>query len=259
MGMFRHAAISFLPDGDYVPLAMPTTDIDLMWLLTQEGRYLHRFGLMQDVLAAPNDLPDKAFRLAQPVANAKGTTSNTKKAGLSIAVTNTILTALGGKAGLDLSATGAASVEYEYTGVTSDAVFDSQLDAWLAEADYAPGAGRSADLLAAEQLYLVVGTLKATGLTVTSKDEHGGALDLQVPTVQELVGGGLTVSTNAGRSSSLTFGGDRPLVIAVKAAQLQLDWRGFGLGAHPAGAQGVRGGLAGGGARYLKADELYLG
>ena len=114
------------------------------------------------------------------------------------------LTAFGAKAELDLSATGARSVEYAYTDVTADVVNVARLDAWLATADLAPGGGRVADLLVAERLYLVTASLKAAGVTSTMRDAKGAALKVDVPVVQQLVGGGVTVSGSSARTSELT-------------------------------------------------------
>ena len=108
----------------------------------------------------------------------------------------------------------------------------------------------------AEQLYVVVATLKAAGVSSTMRDQKGMDLAVSVPVVQQLVGGDITVSAAADRTSELTFHGSAPLVIAAKAAQLKLDRRGFWVSEEPVSAGEIR--SLSPGAEYLSGDEIRL-
>jgi hypothetical protein len=237
-------------------MAMPTADFDVLWILTRDSGVLRRFGVLSDVLAVGDPLPAEVVRRDQITANATGTAAQSVKAGLSLGLANTILTALGGKAGLDLSAAGAHSVEYHYTDVTADVVNIARLDAWLSHADLAPGAGRVADLLVAERLYMAVASLKAAGVTSKMRDGEGMDLEVDVPTVQQLVGGNVTVSGSSTRTNEFTFHGSAPLVIAAKIAQLKVDERGFWINEEPVSDGEIRGLSAG--VEYLTGDEIRL-
>lgn len=257
MRLFSRGSVSFLPDRDYLPMAMPTAGFDVLWILTRNGGTLRRFGILSDVLVAQNLLSADAVRRDEITANATGTVTKSVKAGLSLGIINTILTALGGKAGLDLSATGAHSVEYAYIDVTGDVVNLARLDTWLSSADLAPGLGRVADLLVAERLYLVMASLKAAGVTSKMRDEKGTDLKVDVPTVQQLVGGGVTVSGSSARTNELTFRGSVPLTIAAKVAQLKVDERGFWVNEEPVSDGEIR--ALSPGVQYLTGDEIRLG
>jgi hypothetical protein len=50
MSIFRRGAESFLPKRDYLPLAMPTTGISLLDLLTKDGPVLRRYSSLSAVL-----------------------------------------------------------------------------------------------------------------------------------------------------------------------------------------------------------------
>jgi hypothetical protein len=257
LSLFSRGTKSFLPDRDYLPMAMPTTDFDILWILTRSGGALRRFGVLSDLLAAENPLPAEAVRRDQITANAAGTAARSAKAGLSLGLANTILTALGGKAGLDLSATGAHSVEYHYTDVTADVVNLARLDAWLSDADLVPRVGRVvADLLVAERLYIAVASLKAAGVASKMRDEKGMDLKVDVPTVQQLVGGDVTVSGSSTRTNELTFHGSAPLAIGAKIGQLKVDERGFWVNEQPVSDGEIRG--LSPGLEYLTGDEIRL-
>jgi hypothetical protein len=237
-------------------MALPTAGFDVLWILTRNGGTLRRFGILADVLISRDLLAADAVRRDEITGNAAGTASKSAKAGLSLGIVNTILTALGGNAGLDLSATGAHSIEYSYTDVTTDIVNLARLDAWLSGADLAPGAGRVADLLMAERLYLVVASLKAAGCTSKMRDAKGVDLKLDVPTVQQLVGGGITVSGSSTQANAITFRGSVPLTIAAKVAQLKVDERGFWINEEPVSDGEIR--ALSPGVEYLTGDEIRL-
>jgi hypothetical protein len=237
-------------------MAMPTTGFDVLWILTRDGGALRRFGLLSDVLAARHSLPTDAVRRAETTANATGTFTKSVRAGISLGIVNAILAALGGKTGVDLSATGARSVEYAYTDVTADVVNLASLDRWLSGADLLPGGPRAADLLVAERLYLAVSSLKAAAVTSRFRDEKGMDLQVDVPAVQQLVGGSVTVSGSSVRTNVLTFRGSVPLTIAAKVAQLKADERGFWVNEEPVSAGEIRG--VSSGAEYLTGDEIRL-
>lgn len=256
MGIFRRGTESFLPDKDYLPLAMPTTDLAVLTLMTRDGGTLRRYGPLTDVLAAATD-PQASVRHDAVTANAAGSRDRSGKAGLSIGIVNTLLTALGGKVGLDISATGAASVSYSYAGVTADAIAITALDRWLAGADLGQASRRAADLLVGERLHVVVGALMATGVDVAFTNSHGGDLSLDVPVVQQVVAGSLTVTASTGSTGHVTFTGTSPLCVAAKVARLKADENGFWVDERLVEDGEIRG--LGGDLEYLQADELSLG
>jgi hypothetical protein len=89
------------------------------------------------------------------------------------------------------------------------------------------------------------------------RDAKGAALKVDVPVVQQLVGGGVTVSGSSARTSELTFHGSVALTIAAKVAQLKVDERGFWVQEEPVSGGEIRG--LSPGVQYLAGDEIRLG
>jgi len=135
MSIFGTQVKQFLPDRDYLPLALPTSDMDVLWVLTRERGAVRRFGVLADVLTAPTPPGEELIRRNAIVVDATGKGNRSEKLGLTLNVVNTILTALGGKAGLSLAETGASTVDYTYTDVHADTVDLVKLDGWLNRAD----------------------------------------------------------------------------------------------------------------------------
>lgn len=258
MGMFRRAAESFLPDRDYLPLAMPTTDLSLLHVLTHSGGALHRYTVIDSLLSQPPAVTYTTVTDA-PVADAQGTGIRKAKAGIGLGIVGGLAEALGAGAKLDLSASGAHTVEYAYTGVTADRVDVVTLDRWLAGCDLDPAQRNVAELLVAQQLFVVVAVLKARGLKVTLLDESEHDIAVDLPAVQQMVKGKLTVSGTAHSKGTLTFEGTTALTIAAKAAQLSVDDNGLWVSERPLAKGEIRD-LSGalGSTRYLSGPELAL-
>jgi hypothetical protein len=227
MSLFTPVVKRFLPDTDYLPLALPTSDMDVLWVLTREREVIRRFGILGDVLTAPTSPGEELVRRNAVVVDATGKANHSVKLGLTVSVVNTVLTALGGKVGLSLADTGAASVDYTYTDVHGDTVDLVKLDGWLAQADLAHTSPRVSDLLVAEKIYVVVGALKASGISVSLLDNSNQSVDVDIPTIQNLVGGSIKIDAASGRSNTITFHGTQSLTVAAKVAQLKVDERGF--------------------------------
>jgi hypothetical protein len=255
----------FLPDRDYLPLALPTSDMDVLWILTRERGAVRRFGALADVLTAATPPGEELVRRNAIVVDATGEANRSAKLGLTLSVVNTIITALGGKAGLSLMATGAAKVAYAYTDVRADAVNLVKLDGWLANADLSQASPRVSDMLVAEKIFVVVGALKASGIVVSLLDSADQSVSVDVPTIQNIAGGGVTVEAASGRSNAVTFHGSQALTVAVKAAQLKVDERGFWVSERPVTGRGIEvrdadelRDTAVSGADYLAGEELHL-
>jgi hypothetical protein len=227
MGILRRGTESFLPDRDYLPLAMPTTALDVLWLLTREGGALRRFGALTDVLVNDNAMPNKTVTRGSTVAASSGSAWHTFKAGVSLGVVNSLLHALGAEAKADISLTGARSVNFSYVDVRSDDVNVARLDGWLHAADLSASTPRIAELLVAERLYVVLGALRAGGLAVSLRDEKGAELGVDLSSLQQAVGVNVALSGSGGRSSQVVFQGSSPLVVAAKVAQLKAEPEGF--------------------------------
>jgi hypothetical protein len=247
----------FLPDRDYLPVALPTTDVGVLQVLTRAGGSLRRYSRLDRVLSAGAGVPAPEIAVDQPVADASGATARTLKIGLGLNVVSSIIEALGGEAGLNVTADQASQVRYHYTKVVSDRVDLASLDGWLAGADLLPNLRNVADLFAAEQLYVVVGALKAGGLEVELLDDDNTGVEVDVPAVQAVLGATVTVSAGSQRSAKLVFTGSQPLTVAVKAAQLRFDEHGIWVNEKLRTSGEIRG--LGGDYTFLTGDRLFLG
>ena len=227
VGLFAHSIKSFLPDKDYLPIAMPTSDVRVLQVLTRQRSVLRRYSDLPLVLAAAADSADPLIIADEPVVDASGNSRRSAKIGIGLGVVSALLKAFGAAAGIESFTSAARSVEYGYTDVASDRVDLASLDSWLAQADFRPGLRNITDLLAAEDVYVIVAALKARALSVTLLDNNKNGVDVNVPAIKAAIGAKVAVTADAQRSCALTFRGQRGLTVAAKAAQLKFDENGF--------------------------------
>ena len=154
MSLFSRGSKSFLPDREYLPMAMPTAGFDVLWILTRNGGALRRFGILSDVLTAQNLLSADAIRRDE-------ITTNADRYGRKICQSwafprrcqhDPHCARREGRS-RPCPRRERIPLSTHYTQVTADVVNLARLDAWLSGADLATGAGRVADLLVAERLY----------------------------------------------------------------------------------------------------------
>jgi hypothetical protein len=260
VGLFAHSVNSFLPDKDYLPIAMPTTDVQVLQVLTRQRSVLRRYSELARVLAPAEGAADPLISENEAVVDAGGTSRRSARIGIGLGIVSAIVKALGADAGIELSSSAARSVEYGYNDVVSDRVDLASLDSWLAQADFRPGLRNISDLLAAEDVYVVVAALKARALSVTLLDDTKNGVSVDIPAIQAAVGAKVSVTADAQRSSKMTFRGQTALTVAAKAAQLKFDENGFWVSERPVTGAEIREipGLGGDSASYLDGPELSL-
>ncbi|GIE27620.1 hypothetical protein Ait01nite_006650 [Actinoplanes italicus] len=243
-------------DRDYVPLALPTTDLRLFDVLARAGRVLRRYSRLDEVLTVEPATPPVSVTDDEPVVATSGSGQGTAKLGIGLAAVSAVLEAFGGKGDFTIKTEKANRIRYAYTDVTADRVDLVSLDAWLNHADMRTDVRRVADLLAAQRLYVVVATLKARSLKVSFLDENSAAAEIDVAAVQDIAGGNITVSGDRKRTSELVFTGARPLTVAAKAAQLSIDDHGIWVNERYGGFGEIRG--LGDGRVFFEHDVLHL-
>ena len=98
MWPFHRSVESFLPDRDYLPVAMPTTDLQVLYVLTRQGGVLRRYSTLTTVL--DSDAEPATVNRGETVVNAAGNVTRINKVGIGLSVVSAIVKALGGDAGI---------------------------------------------------------------------------------------------------------------------------------------------------------------
>ncbi|BAL89236.1 hypothetical protein AMIS_40160 [Actinoplanes missouriensis 431] len=253
MSLFRRSAVPVLPDGDFLPVAMPTTGLRALQVLIRTGQVLRRYGELESVLtggqreAAPRVLADER------TVDVHGTATRRTQLGVGLGIVSAIIQALGGEANLSLGSTTATAVEFVYSDMAVDRVDLSTLDLWLTGARFHPRLRNLAELLVADHVYVVVAVLKAKAVRMRLLDDRSYDVAVDVPAIQALLGASVTVESSRGSDTWLTISGSQSITVAAKAAQMHVDESGFWVSELPRTSGEIRSIT---GAQFLTGHEL---
>ena len=240
---------------------MPTTGVQVLQVLTRQHAVLRQYSELTRILVTAAGTDDPVIHAGETVVDAAGTSRRAAKVGIGLGIVSSIVKALGADADIELSASSASSVEFGYDDVVSDRVDLATLDSWLARADFRPDLRNVTQLLVAEDVYVVIATLKARALSVRVLDSHDNGVAVDVPAIQAAVGARVSVAASGQRSHQLTFRGATALTVAVKAAQLKFDENGFWVNERIVSGVELREipGFDANGISYLDVREIRLG
>lgn len=216
--------INFLKDDGYNVVRLPRVDIHPLQILCQQGRDFRNLGEITTLLVTGPAVPAPQITENQAVANISGKRTSDLSIGLGLSILSSIISTLGGsKLGLDLTYKRARSISFEFRDVFEDKIEIAQLDQCLADADISPYSRYVADLLEADELYVINTTIKSRKITVEAKKSDNVALTVDIPAIQGALGGNVKVSGQGEKSSIVTYEGNVPLVFGFQAVQLFFD------------------------------------
>lgn len=119
----------------------------------------------------------------------------------------------------------ARKVQFSYTNVTSTVV------APLEAGNYLTNGKLNSDNPVVKhyftgqesQAFLILDVLKSNSVTVTATDEHGLAVDLDIPAIQGIVGGTVGVKPSGTSSGTITFTGPVPVTFGFMVDEIEFD------------------------------------
>lgn len=216
--------ISFLKDHGYCAVRVPKADVRPLQLLSRQGHLLERMGDLGTVLVAGNGVRLPTVHSDLPAPSLSRQRTGDLSYGLGLSILGDVIAAMGGsKIGLDAKYERAHRLVFEFTDVLEDRVDLAELDQYLAGADISPFSRHVADMLEADELYVITSTIKSRLVTVGAVNQAGVDLPVLPPMIQALVGSGITVSGHDGHAHGLTYQGPVPLVFGFQAVRLIYD------------------------------------
>ena len=140
---------------------------------------------------------------------------------------------------LDAAYSRARKVQFSYSNVTSTVVPPLEAGNYLAAGTLNTANPVVTHYFTGEdtQAFLIVDVLKSDTITVTSSDDHGGEIGVDVPAIQGLVGTNVRVKASGTSASTLTFTGPTPVTFGFIVDEIDYDGVRWSLrGAAPSGA-----------------------
>ena len=216
--------LNSLKSFGYSVVRLPKTNIRPLQVLTKRGKDLERLGEITTLLVQGPAATLPTVKENQQAANISGQRTGDLSFGVGLSILGSVIGAMGGsKLGLDAQYKQAKTVVFEFTDVLEDSVEVLKLDQYLAGADIHPMSRYAAELLEVDEIYVTTATLKTKKLSVGAKQSNGDSLQVDVPVIQQVVGGNVKVSAGTQATSKVTYEGNMPLVFGFQAVRLFYD------------------------------------
>jgi hypothetical protein len=215
--------VNALKSFGYNIVRLPKADIQPLLLLSKNGDNLDRLGTVTKLLTPGETIAAPKITADVSAANLNGSRTGSMKIGLGLSILGNIIGAMGGNMGVEAQYQQAKSAVFEFQSVLQDQIDIVELDQYLGDADINPASVFVSKLLDADKLYVVTATIKSSKFGFEAKTSSGAEVKVNVPVIQQVVGGNVTVGGDSATTSKLTYEGKIPLIFGFQAVQLFFD------------------------------------
>lgn len=220
MGLCNDKAITFLRDKGYNVVRHPNVGFRPLTLVGRQNGAVSQLGPLNLLITNPGPLPKVTSD--QTGAGISGTASSKVDFKIGVNVLGAIIGAMGGgNLGADLSFTNAEKIEFRYEDVLLDSVVPLEVGNYLRDGDV-----DDKNLILKEfvlgdgDLFLVTRVVKSKKFTVSFERKNGVGANVNVPALQGVAGGSVSITKSAGADSVVTFDGPVPLAFGFECFQV---------------------------------------
>ena len=246
MGLCNEKSVTYLRKLGYNVVRHPSADIKPLGLIgRQKGESIHLGPLNLLIVNPPGPLPGTTTDV--PAADVNGQESSKLDFAIGVNILGALVSAMGGNLGVSVNYTNAEKVQFNYSGVLSDAVVPLAVGNYLREAPVdAQNLILKEYVLGNGDLYLITKVVKSKRFTATFEKKNGVGAKVDVPMIEGVVGGNIAVSTDAAKSWVVTFEGTTHLVFGFQCFHVAVEDGVLGLTAVKSGGVPLAVGQAGG-------------
>ena len=218
-------SITFLKTFGYSVFRVPRHGAQPLQLLHRDGKDLTRLGGIADLISAGAVLTPDIHRDDRPGINIEGVESSKVNVSIGLNILGGFIGALGGgNLGIQVGFNRARTVTFTYAAVTEDSVDVLALERFVNAgriSEHVPSG--TIDKLIDDEVYAITSVLKTSKIVVSAQGESGQSVQIDVPVIQQAVGGNVTVGTDGSIASRVTFEGSVAIPFAFQAVQLVFD------------------------------------
>jgi len=218
-------SITFLRGFGFSLFRFPRASAQPLELMHRDGKDLTRLGMAPDLVVPGEVTAPVVRRDASPGIDIEGKETSKVNVAIGLSILGSFIGALGGgKLGLDVAFNSARTVTFQYTGVMEDAVDVLSLEKFVKAGRISPHIpSGTLEKLLDDEVYVVTSVLKTKKIVVAAQGERGTEVKVDVPIIQQAVGGSLKVGVEGTRESNVSFEGTVPVAFAFQAVQLVFD------------------------------------
>jgi hypothetical protein len=223
MGICKDQSTTYLKKLGYNVVRHPQAAIAPLGLIGRQNKtttYLGPLNLL--VTNPPGPLP--AIMPDIPAADINGQTSSKLDIGIGLNILGSFIGAMGGNLGINAGYTNAQKVTFVFSDVLNDQVVPLAVGNYLREANVdSENLVLKQYVLGNGSLYLITMIAKSKKFEVKYERSDGTDAAVNVPVVQQMIGGNVKVSLAAGTQATLAYEGTTPLVFGFKAFEVGVE------------------------------------
>jgi hypothetical protein len=220
MGICTDSATTYLRRLGYNAVRHPREGIQPLDLIgKQDGEIKYLGGLDQLITNAPGPLP--TITRDQVAADIQGQTSSKLDLAIGLTVLQSVLASLGGNVGVKAGYKSTRTIQFVFSKVLTDSVrpldVGRYLKAGVVDEDnlilqqYVLGNGH---------LFVLTRTVKTNKFTVQAESAKGVPASLDVPAIQGVASGNLTIDTSANAGGTVSYEGAKNLVFGFECFEV---------------------------------------
>lgn len=226
MGICSDQATNYLKSLNLNTIRQPQEGVDPLMLL---GIYKGARGIIGtlDQLAEPGGVAPQPTVRSSAAANINGKRTSKMPLALGLDILGGVIGAMGGNLGIKASYEAARTVEFEFRDVTLYRPNQIEIGDFLEKSEirwdhvilkrYLIGDGK---------LYVITDVVKSKKVAVTAYRSDKSALAIEIPAVQQIVGGKVSVDRDSDASTTITYEGEAELAFGFQAIELAAGQRG---------------------------------
>ncbi|QRK11348.1 hypothetical protein JQX13_15485 [Archangium violaceum] len=220
MGLCTDPATTYLKRLGYNVVRLPRENIQPLHLLGRQNGTVEYLGSLEKLITRPPADPPVTTR-DQAAAGINGQKTDNLSLSIGINILKGILAQFGAGAGIEAQYQQARKVRFEFSNVLADSVEPLAVGQFLKKAEVdADNPVLKQYVLGKGRLYVITEVIKSNEFTVSAEKSGGGDVQLDVPQLQDVVGGKLKVEASAGQQNTVTYKGDKQLVFGFKCFEV---------------------------------------
>lgn len=223
MAICRDTFTRFMNSAGYNVVRHPREGIRPLDLIGLQRGSVHQLGRIDQLVRNPNGPLPQPLE-GEQATDINGASTSSMRTAIGVKLLAAVLKAQGSDLGVLAKYRSARKLKFTFTDVLIDRVQPLDISNLLRHGEpdadsplidqYVAGNGR---------LFVISRVARSNKLTVTSEGEGGGGLELDVPTIQGIVSGGVTVSTEFGNSATLSYTGSKQLVFGFECFEIGVE------------------------------------
>jgi hypothetical protein len=218
-------SITFLRNVGYSVFRFPRASAQPLELLHRDGKDLTRLGSIVDLIGPGSIALPEVRRDDRPGIDIEGKETSKVNVSIGLSILGGFISALGGGTlGIQLGFARARTVTFKYSGVMEDRVDVLSLEKFVKAGQISPLVPTGTlEKLLDNEVYVVTSVLKTPRILVDAQGEKNTSVGVDVPVIQQAVGGNVKVEVGGTSSSRVVFEGAFPVAFAFQAVELVFD------------------------------------